>query len=611
MEFWGKNIEIKKDYYSFDLFNTLVNREVYRDEDVYLLVEKRYFQMFGKSIEGFAQNRLAAEKILWKETSEGRFTLNDIYFFLETTYDKQLLKEIKQVELSVEYEMIKINKLMEEFYYRAVDKGNVYITTDMYLEREQVLSILDKNKITGFEDVLISGERSANKDSGELFDILLNEVSSKKIVHIGDSFKGDYLRPKLKGISSILYKPYANPYYSKEYIRTIEDSVIYGMINAHPCDGENYWENVGYSILGPLLAGFVGWINKMVKEDSVSSIFFLSRDGYIIKKFFTLFFGDFIDSQYMFVSRKSAVKATIKESNTIREIVDKYKFRRKERWCDVYKRLGVSEELYSNDKEKNVMVKRRKIYRGKYDEKLEGFVSKIKEDSDKQREYLRRYIRELSLNNKVALVDVGWHGTIQDCLQDIMSKDVDFVGYYLGLEEKEESKNAYFTDKVFDKNIIPYTRGVFETFFSATHNCTDKYDGIGGRITPIFSDDTVLDETKNAIRSIHKGAMKFGESLKKKIDFYGLNLEEISEDFVSEGIIRFAVSPEIKDSLEFGNILFNDISNRKLVDFSLNMKFRQKIKNFISSDWKVGYMTVWCGKKAAYGKVFAFINKFR
>lgn len=604
------DMDLKANCVSFDLFNTLVRREVFRDEDVFFLVELRYQKLYGKSIDGFAKARHNAERFLWKKTEKGKFSLSEIYKCLESLYEHETLENIKSVELAVEKEVIKINPEIKKLYDEQLKKCRVFITTDMYLEREQLVYILKELNISGYKDLLISGMQNASKASGKLFDILINIASREYTVHIGDSIKGDYLRPRQKGIDSFLYKPYFNPYFSLKKIKSVEDSVIYGMINAHAFDYEDYWKTIGFSILGPLLAGYVGWIYRMVIENHITDVLFLARDGYIVKKYFDLFYPSALNSKYMYISRKSAVKTIIKENDGIKDIICKYNFRKQETWENILKRLDI-DISFTQKASGEEIIKREDLYAGKYNNRLEEFVPGIKKSADLQRNYLKQYVKSLTFGKRVAVVDVGWNGTIQDCLQTIMTNEIDFMGFYLGLESNSNLKKSYFSSKCFDKNVIPYTRGVFETFFSAAHNSTDKYDEDHGNVIPVFSECDISYETENVIELIQNGALEFGKMLKEKVEFYGLDLCNISRDFVSEGLIMFAISPLVGDAQLFGNIMFNDTSNRKLVNLDKDMDFKDKILNFWDSDWKAGFITEWFGKKAPYGKIFAFLNRFR
>ena len=52
----------KYEYISFDIFDTLVKRDLERPADVFLVVEKKYQMQTGMAIDGFAEKRITAEK---------------------------------------------------------------------------------------------------------------------------------------------------------------------------------------------------------------------------------------------------------------------------------------------------------------------------------------------------------------------------------------------------------------------------------------------------------------------------------------------------------------------------------------------------------------------
>ena len=69
--------------------------------------------------------------------------------------------------------------------------------------------------------------------------------------------------------------------------------------------------------------------------------------------------------------------------------------------------------------------------------------------------------------------------------------------------------------------------------------------------------------------------------------------------------LEFCLDPRVEDAHAFGNIEFNDIKNRKLIDDTFSLK------SFMNSDWKSGYAKEKIKLPIPFGRLFAILNKIR
>ena len=193
---------------------------------------------------------------------------------------------------------------------------------------------------------------------------------------------------------------------------------------------------------------------------------------------------------------------------------------------------------------------------------------------------------------------------------DILSDNVNIKGMYLGLEElcDSEDMSSYFEfSHLFNHNMIPYTRGVYETFFSANHSSTESYKKVNGRISPEFNGNY----KKNVdIDELQDGALKFIKEYVELAHRLEISIENVSPDLVASGIINFAINPNKMDAERFGKIYFNDTIDRKLIDYKKG-KIKYNIRAFLNSDWKAGYLSSRSYLKIPYGNIMAKANKLR
>lgn len=96
---------------------------------------------------------------------------------------------------------------MYGFFQKCVASDKcVILVSDMYLPEQVIIKMLEKCGIAGYDDIYISNCYNSNKLTGKLFELVMDErgTDRKKIIHIGDSVKADYIGARKAGIRSIL-----------------------------------------------------------------------------------------------------------------------------------------------------------------------------------------------------------------------------------------------------------------------------------------------------------------------------------------------------------------------------------------------------------------------
>ena len=98
----------KYDYVSFDIFDTIVKRDVTSPFEVFSLVEKTYNKTHAVPISGYKESRCAAEKEAREKSGYFEITLDEIYERLP--YENDLRDELKNIEIDTEYRVCVPNK---------------------------------------------------------------------------------------------------------------------------------------------------------------------------------------------------------------------------------------------------------------------------------------------------------------------------------------------------------------------------------------------------------------------------------------------------------------------------------------------------------------------
>lgn len=183
---------------SFDMFDTLINRDTELPEDIFCKIENILEEDGYK--ENFCEKRIFAEKEAKKVLEKEEITLDDIYgFYSEGSIS---INTLKKLEIDTEISSAFANKEMFELYNYFLKKGKqIIITTDMYLPRTVIETILVKCGYADYSKIYISGECNCSKRTGRLFDIIRMEYGTD-IFHIGDNVKTDFLSAKKSKINA-------------------------------------------------------------------------------------------------------------------------------------------------------------------------------------------------------------------------------------------------------------------------------------------------------------------------------------------------------------------------------------------------------------------------
>ena len=95
-----KNQIDKHNIISFDIFDTLLKRNVLYPYDVFTLVELAYSRRYAHPVCSFREKRIQAESARRRKSNQEEVTLDEIYE--ELPYDVQTIQALKDIELEIE-----------------------------------------------------------------------------------------------------------------------------------------------------------------------------------------------------------------------------------------------------------------------------------------------------------------------------------------------------------------------------------------------------------------------------------------------------------------------------------------------------------------------------
>jgi len=297
-------------------------------------------------------------------------------------------------------------------------------------------------------------------------------------------------------------------YYNKYNLREDEllnYNILQSFINNNIDLNQNKYYNIGYEILGSLLYGYSKWLLESLKRKNIKKVFFLAREGNLLKKAFDLLNDSDVESEYIYISRRSVRPALLQDINNLEDLYSVVKIKDTTDVKKFLKDVGLDIEGYLEVFEKYNYSATTKI---KSISNMEEIFELLKEDiknvSFKEKKNILGYLKSKNFNTNVAISDVGWAGTMQKSLQKIF-KDYKIMGFYMATTNESSDKYAYLSSY---ENIRPFVH-LFENLFLAQHGTTLKYKLNDGEYEPVLDEYEYSDEEMKDIIELQEGALNF------------------------------------------------------------------------------------------------------
>lgn len=623
--------KIKKyKYVSFDIFDTLILRNVLKPVDIFEVVEKEFNKYHEEKLSDFKNLRINAELIARKKTLNEEITIDDIYENLEISNKD----ELKDLEINIEKCFMVKNTEIFDIYKKCLENGiKIVIISDMYLPINIIEEILKANGFNKYEKIYLSSELKLTKSKGTIFNYVLKDlnISKKDILHIGDNKKSDYLIPKFLGIDSIWYK--RNYYKIHRYNKTEDENKFYynslnSFIENHIDINKNYFWKIGYETFGPLLFWYTKWLKENFVKENYKKVFFLARDGYIMQKAFKMMNDVNIENEYLYASRRALIVPTIWMYDNLADILSNMFLGTRISVNALLKRLGLNPKdkqylLKQNNLELDTILNTSEISRNEdFLRVYEQVKEEIEENSKKEYKNLLKYYNEIDFSGNIAIVDIGWFGNMQNALTNIIQKanmKVDLTGYYVGIipdsENQEKNKmHGFLFEKNKNEDLFlkkKFFNSIFEMIFLSTHGSVKNYNGQDSKVD-LYKFEYENNETEKDIREIQNGAIKFIE------DFYNSKSKkyiEINERISLYNMISFGNYPELSDTEKFGDMIFYDDDNfylakpKKISYYIIHPK--KFFNEFINSVWMPGFLKRLFKIKLPYFEFILLLRKFK
>ncbi len=402
----------KYDLISFDIFDTLIFRPFSEPADLFFFLGGQLERPDIRRIR-MEQESLARRDAL-AQCGHCEVTLSHIWKRMERETGIPADSGM-ELEMALEMDFCYANPFMLQVFEALRRMGKkMIVVSDMYLPRDFLEALLEKNGYGGIEKLYVSCEYGKSKADGALFELIKGEYPGTTVIHVGDNEHSDKKMAKKNGFESLFY-PNVNrmavllrPYDMSPVI----GGAYRGIVNNHLYQGNmSYSREYEYGFVygGLFVLGYCQFIHEYCVNEKIDRLLFLSRDGDILKQVYDQLYPE-DETSYVYWSRAAAVKLMAE--------FDRYDYFRRYLYHKVNQGVTVGEALRSMELETVV----RPAF-SLSDELTDRNVGMLKElllehfDTicavyREQRRAAKAYFeRELAGAARAAAVDIGWAGS--------------------------------------------------------------------------------------------------------------------------------------------------------------------------------------------------------
>lgn len=592
---------------SFDVFDTLLYRPFKSPSDMFEFMSEEVRHICSIPSLDFRAARRAAEKAAFEDAiarGDGETRIDEIYqaFAEQTGVGQAVAKRVQQLEMQMEMDILYPRLSGVKAFNEARSLGKrIIIISDMYLPRDFLEAILKKNGYEGYERFYVSSEARVKKHNGRLFDHVLEDlnVDPKTILHVGDNVAADVVRAKERGIKPFhLVKAsevfaecdsFTTPWSRDEERHSLDWKMILAVAGNRFHDNPylphrrgtlfcgDPWR-LGYYGQGPMLLGYTKWLMEKAIRDGVKRLYFLSRDGLIMKEAYDRIAQHYPgapSSHYLLCSRRAVNLAKVRDEHGVMDLLH-VDFARTTVQHLLSSRFG----LYPASVPVDILAKHNLTLETIVTQKHQGILKPLFLDllplivsaAGTERDNYLEYLQGTGLldEGEVALVDIGYAGTMQESLYLLTDRQKLFGGYYLmTFRQALKRVDAYgmpikgYLGEFVDRHDThhPFCRNVplYETLFSSVDTSFVRMDrDWNGHLTPIFM-DRLAGEAKReeVVHRIHKGAISFIEDAARIFGNHlkALDIEPVKSLRVLEKFFR---DPHPVDARMFTGLVFED-----------------------------------------------------
>lgn len=615
-------IQAQIELVSFDIFDTLLERHV-EPPDVVKIMASRYLAMrYGEhsSIDAdvILGTRNEVEAALRRSAAEQGFDhecplsviASEVASRLDPSRADALRHAFIECEMEAEKEALYPKQGIQDVLasFKASGKRIVAIS-DMYLDGALINQLLQHFGLVQYIDqVYVSADLKLAKYSGRLFRHVLDMegVSAERMMHVGDNLQSDFRAPRALGIHAFHLRDTRNlqrrqEVYTLQWLagrnRFWKGRHLLHMIP--PAHGNDFYHRYGYDRLGPVFCGFMLGVIEEVRRRKIGKVFFLAREGYMFhllyQKMAPFFDRNLPSGDYLYLSRKSVFLPACLQRvsrSTLNTVLCNPKQKGLQSLANA---LGIPPEEFDGIACRFNLATVDQPIVGWTEEQFATllrdaeFTEIVGRHAQAAHALLREYLKQQGFFGDVpiALVDIGWSGTIQNALKEAFKDEMEFpptVGYYMSFNAglKYDFGPGEVKGVLYDKfssppdhNVFALFEELFENGARASHGTTTGYrkDAATGRVEPVLRKDDAPDRVaerafETHVQALQKGVLEFADGFVKAARLTGYRFDEIKPALM-EIAARSVVHPDKNEAEHFLNLVHaEDLGSDNVMSFS-------------------------------------------
>lgn len=518
--------------YSFDLFDTLICRRVATPRGVFVHMRRRLAEehpdMPSALIADFPQQRVHAEhsaRVLAREQAPKatdqipeEIDILDVYRWLtrEHGLGADWIERFVEIELQAEETFLYgVPEMLARFRALAERGERILLLSDMYLRRQDLARLLDRIDpfLLQYATLYLSSEVKLNKASGLMFRHVaaLEGVELGDIHHIGDNPLSDIQRARECGCTATFFGD-CHLTEDEAFERNEDDlgwQVSAGLFREARLCLTSGPARVGGVYAAMVLLPFVLWVLDQAREAGRTRVYFFARDGQVLLEIARRLAVEDLELRYLHVSRLALHRCANADFDAFLDWV--FVSHQGMTLEDIAHRITSSPEALLGELRRHVAdisdtdalltEAQRAALRRRLQSDL-ALKARILALAAQEREQVLRYLDQegLATLDGACVVDIGWSGSIQDSLLQILRGAGwggvgPLVGYYWGLQRhtlSDSTDNLKYSFAFHPESFWrdpTALREMVECFTAANHGSTLGYAEMEGRSQPILNGD--------------------------------------------------------------------------------------------------------------------------
>lgn len=464
---WVERVEsalVDIDVLSLDIFDTALTRTLESPVDVFALTEARLVQLLGDEARGYAKSREDAERAARAAEVRVEDVRFDAIIDRLVTHKPELARHRKLIgeeEIRAEELVLRATPDVLAAYRRARELGcRIIFVSDMYHSTETLAKWLRKHGYDHWDELLVSGDIGLTKARGTIWSHIQDRIGPlDRILHIGDDSWSDEERPRQAGVNVL---PYVAVRSERRFGAKLTPALLAHSFASraeviHPRPGgetkpaaRHFFYGLGASFGSVVVGGFIRWLEQRAKALDVKHLYFCSRDGWLSH---AAWLAAGLDrsgpsSSYLHISRQTLnLSAGYAESRNGRLSEELLSFLSGS-WsaaplATILGRCGLDgiDSIVASAKDE-IGPLEAPLSRAEDVEKLKLILFResraVLDLLGPVHEATLAYLRQegLSEDEHRALVDAGWHGSLQASIRQLMQSQglrPRLSGFYYGL----------------------------------------------------------------------------------------------------------------------------------------------------------------------------------